>query len=106
MSKTIKSLTGEKAENILAENNKVIIEFGATWCGPCRNIEPILESFAENNQDITIIKIDVDQEPELCAKHHIRNIPALLFFKDGEYKERLIGLVQEKNISDTASKVF
>ena len=78
-------------EEVLKSKMPVLVDFWATWCGPCTLLAPHLESIARNNDDIKIGKINVDQEDELCAKFAIMNIPTLILFKDGKTIKTAIG---------------
>lgn len=67
----------------LIKEGVTLVDFYATWCGPCKMLAPQLEQLAEKRQDINIIKIDVDQHEELAAEFNIRVVPTLILFKDG-----------------------
>ena len=70
----------------------VLIDFWATWCGPCRMQAPILEAFAGEHSDIKVAKCDVDENPELAEKFSIMSIPSLLVFKGGKLVKSAVGL--------------
>ena len=84
-------LTKETFEAATA-TGKVVGEFWATWCGPCRMQAPILDQFAEAHQDVSVCKVDVDEQPELAARYGIMNIPTLLFFHDGKLVNKAVGV--------------
>lgn len=67
----------------LIKEGVTLVDFYATWCGPCKMLAPQLERLAEKRQDINVIKIDVDQHEELAAEFNIRVVPTLILFKDG-----------------------
>lgn len=77
-------LTKESFENdVLASDIPVLVDFYATWCGPCMMIAPIVEEIAAENPGLKICKVDVDAEPEIARDFQIMSIPTLLVFKDG-----------------------
>jgi len=83
--------------NEVVANGKVVIDFWAPWCGPCKMMNPILEELDKEAGDIVIGKVNVDDYPELAGKHGVMSIPMLLFFKDGQIKDSSIGVVS-KNV--------
>jgi thioredoxin 1 len=85
--------TEEQFNKILKKNDLVIVDFGATWCGPCKRIAPKFEKLAENNQDIKFIKIDVDTEDlsNVVSKYVKSGIPHFVTFKKGELIDTLTG---------------
>ncbi|XP_066254512.1 thioredoxin, mitochondrial-like [Euwallacea similis] len=84
------------------ENSKepVIVDFFATWCGPCKALEPRLENvIAQRKGDISVAKVDIDDLGELAAKYEVSTIPALVVFQNGKVKERLVGLQDEDKLN-------
>ena len=84
-------------EEVLKAKQKVLVDFNAQWCGPCRMLAPILEDIAEST-DHKIVSVDVDAEMELAAKYEISSIPCLIIFENGEAVERVIGLKSKAEI--------
>ena len=85
-------ITAENFEKqVLQAENKVLLDFWATWCGPCRMITPILEEIAAEDESITIGKIDVDQERELATRFGITSIPTLIVMDKGEAISTAVG---------------
>ncbi len=78
-------------------NGKVLVDFNATWCGPCRMLKPILEDIA-STIDTKVVAVDVDNEDELAAKYNISSIPCLILFENGEEIKRHIGLLSKDEI--------
>lgn len=92
-------VTKETFENeVLRSDKPVLVDFFATWCGPCKMIGPILEEIAEEREDIKVVKIDVDQEPELAAKYGVVSIPTLFVIDNGEIKNQAMGAMPKAQL--------
>jgi len=79
-------------EVVIKSNKPVIVDFWATWCGPCRMIAPIMDEIGEEYKDKAVVtKLDVDKNPRTTFKYGIRNIPAVFFFKNGQIADKQIG---------------
>jgi thioredoxin len=84
---------------VIKSENPVLIDFWATWCGPCRAIAPIVEELADEYQGkIKIGKLDVDNNQQTAIKYGVRSIPTILIFKNGEVTETIIGAVPKGHI--------
>ena len=85
--------------NELMKEKAVLVDFFATWCGPCKMLGPVLESVAEKMQDkVTIVKVDVDQSPDLAAKFGIMSVPTMIMFKEGQQVDAFAGYMPEANL--------
>jgi thioredoxin 1 len=78
-------------EHVQAADKPIVIDFWAEWCGPCRVIAPILEEIAIERDDITIAKVNADDNPELVLRYGVQSIPTLLVFSNGNLSKRVIG---------------
>ena len=85
----------QTAREAIESGKPVVIDFWATWCGPCIKLGPIVEELAEKYAgQVTVGKLNIDDNDEIAGENRVRNIPTVLFFKDGEMKERSVGLVK------------
>ena len=95
-----------QANNIIQNNPAVLLDFYADWCGPCQTLLPTIHKLATELKDEVIIKkVNVDDNQELAAKFGIRNIPTLVFFKDGEAVEKHTGLITERNLRSKINRL-
>lgn len=94
------TLTSENFDEVINSNPKVLIDFWAAWCGPCRMLSPVVDEIAEENEDDTIVigKVNVDDEMDLAQQYGIMSIPTLLVFKNGELSETSIGVKSKDDI--------
>ncbi len=94
-------LTGEELESAKEENSVVIADFWAEWCAPCKTMEPIIESLAEKLGDKVFFgKVNVEEERDAASEYQVSSIPAILFFKEGELKDREIGARSEEDLEE------
>ena len=76
---------------VLNHKGTVLLDFFATWCGPCKMLSPILEQVANDNPDVKVVKVDVDEEPALAQQFGVMSIPTLVVFKDGQAVNQSVG---------------
>ena len=87
-----KVATNTNFDELLQDSKLVIVDFWAVWCGPCRMISPILDELEEEMaQEITVVKVNVDDADEIAARYRIMNIPTLLFIKNGQVVDKTVG---------------
>ena len=92
--------TSNFAAEVLQAQQTVLVDFWATWCGPCRMQAPILEAFAAEPPEIKVGKVNVDENPELAEKFGIMSIPTLLVFKGGKLVKSAVGLHDKGGLAD------
>ena len=78
-------------EEVLNSDKPVLLDFFASWCGPCRMVAPILDEIAEEREDIIVCKVDIDEQPELASRYRIMSVPTLMVLKDGHVVEQSLG---------------
>ncbi|MDO4602490.1 MAG: thioredoxin [Eubacteriales bacterium] len=94
-----KVFTSENFEQeVLKSDKPVLVDFWATWCGPCRRQAPIIEELAE--EGYAVGKLDVDQEMELAQKYQVMSIPTLIVFKNGKEEARVVGLTPKEKLKE------
>lgn len=100
-------LTNDSFEQeVLKTSGVVLLDLYATWCGPCKALSPIVEKIAEDNEgSVKVAKIDIDKNMEIAQQYNVRSIPTLLFFKDGEVVESLLGLQDKEKIENIIKNI-
>ena len=91
-------VTNDNFNEVINNNKKVLIDFNADWCGPCRMLAPLLEELSEERTDTLFASVNIDSENELANRFNIMSIPCLILFKDGVEVNRSIGLKPREEI--------
>lgn len=95
----IEKVTAQNFEEKVKNNSGLtVVDFFATWCGPCKMLAPILEEAASEYTDVSFCKVDIDEEMALATEYQIMSVPTLLFFKGGEVVKKSIGLISPDDL--------
>ena len=95
----VKDLNSQNFDEAIA-NGKSLVDFYADWCGPCKMVGPVLEELDAENDQLTIVKVNVDNELDLASKYGVQSIPNMIFFKEGKAVTQIIGLANKDAILD------
>lgn len=93
----------ENFNDIIKSGKLTLVDFYATWCGPCKMMSPILEQLSEEKQDVVFAKIDVDNAERLAILYGISSIPCMILFKNGEEADRVVGAVPKQKLEQVVS---
>lgn len=88
----------EKLEKVFEENKQVLIDFYADWCGPCRMLAPVIEEVKKENNGITVVKVNVDEQPDVANQYGVRSIPTLVAVRDGKVIKQVVGFRSKNDI--------
>ena len=93
----MKDINAQEYSELLNSESPVVIDFHATWCGPCKVLSPILEELSSEVEGVEFVKLDVDQHPQIAGQNQVMGVPTVVILKDGEVKDRFVG-VQPKEV--------
>lgn len=105
MSTAVSVMTTDFNEKVLQNNKIVLVDFWAPWCGPCKMMGPVIDELAKDyTGKADVVKINVDENPELAARYRVSSIPTLMIFKQGEVVDRIVGLTPKAGLADKINK--
>ncbi|PNV74186.1 MULTISPECIES: thioredoxin [Leptospira] len=97
------TLPGSFEELLKTHDKPILVDFWATWCGPCKMVAPELEKFAQSHKGkVTVVKVDIDEQPDIAQKYGILSVPTLMLFKAGQISEKVVGAIPQAQME----KVF
>ena len=92
---------------VIQADSLVLVDFSATWCGPCKRLEPIVHEIADGYDGrLKVVKVDVDQARTVAAKYGVMSVPTVVLVKDGAVKDQMIGLVSKQQLAERIDKVI
>ena len=96
---SVTSLNGENFNSEVLENTgKVLVDFYADWCGPCKMMSPVIDKIAEEVEGVKVCKLNVDDAQEIAGQYGVMSIPTIMVFENGEVKEKFVGVTSKENI--------
>ena len=96
----IEATTATFEQEVLQADRPVLVDFNATWCGPCRMLKPTLDAVAAERPDVKFFAVDIDDNSELAEEYEIFSIPCLILFKDGMEADRSVGLIPKERLEE------
>ena len=101
----VKEINAEEYSEIVNSSNPVVIDFHATWCGPCKVLSPILEELDDEIDGVEFVKLDVDQHPQIAGQNQVMGVPTVVILKDGEVKDRFVGVQPKEVIKEKITSI-
>ena len=99
-------VNSENFENDVRKNEKVVlVDFYATWCGPCKMLSPVLDQVSSEVEDVVIGKLDIDESLDLAKEYEVMSVPTMILFKDGQEVDRIVGLRQKSQIIEAINNI-
>ena len=107
MSQVLEANESNFDAEVIQADGPVLVDFSATWCGPCKKLEPIVREIAgDYDGKLKVVKVDVDSAPTVAAKFNVMSVPTLLLFQKGTVRDQMVGLVSKQALADRVDKVI
>lgn len=107
MSKVVKVNDSNFVDEVMKSSEPVLLDFSATWCGPCKQLEPIVEQIAEEYHGrLKVGAIDVEESPDTSVRFGVLSVPTLILLKNGEVRDQYVGVMPKGKLTDWVSRVF
>ena len=107
MSEVIRADDSSFETEVLKASGAVLVDFSATWCGPCKKLEPLVAEIAGDYAGkLKVVKVDIDEARGTAAKHGVLSVPTMIFFHDGIPRDQVVGLVSKQAIADRVDRVL
>lgn len=101
------TVNDQNFEEVIKTDLPVILDIGATWCGPCKALAPIVDELAEELAGrVVVAKVDVDEAPGIASQFRVRNVPTVLFIKNGQAVDKSVGLVAKQTLIDKVNALL
>jgi len=100
MSDVNNSTDGSFEQDVLQSDKTVLVDFWAEWCGPCKQLAPVLDEYAAENADVKVVKVNIEESPETPTKYGVRGIPTMMIFKNGELADTKVGGMPKSQIEE------
>lgn len=107
MSQVIQATDGNFESEVLQSDQPVLVDFSATWCGPCKKLEPVVKEIADEYQGrLKVVKVDVDQAPNAAARFAVLSVPTVLLISGGQVKDQVVGAVAKQTLTDKIGQIL
>jgi len=107
MSQVVHADESSFENEVIQSETPVLVDFSATWCGPCKKLEPVLDEIAGDYANrVKVVKIDIDKAPSVAAKFAVMSVPTMILFQGGNVREQMVGLKSKRAIADSLDRVL